>query len=204
MKASRTIPFVVMIGLTVLLGPAFADGETGKTGERKQSDDTEATGSAAPISDFMKATNANRKQKATPSYSNADLQRMFGAPSADPAPSSSGSTEPPETEGAKEAPKDPLTQLLEAQESEKERQSKAEAARQKVAVIEKRIVDLERRTLALRNPLLQRPSAPEDEAARDAWNAADTVGRLEQNAQQLDLAREALETARQELADLRF
>jgi hypothetical protein len=168
----------------------------------------EAEEKAAEESPYAQATNNAKRKAPAKSYTNADLERMFG-PSGDTEKPPEEAT-PAEEEGgeepadsaekpAEEAP-DPLKKLFEDEKKREEHEVKIGEATEKIAAAERRVADLERRALAISNPLLARPTAPEDGA--EEWDAADSVERLEQNEAAIEAAREELEQARAELEQL--
>ena len=78
---------------------------------------------------------------------------------------------------------------------------RVEAAEQRVAAASARVVELEKRLLAIRNPFLPRPELPPEEA--QAWEGLDGAQRAARVEQQLAEARDELAAAEDELMSLR-
>ncbi len=119
------------------------------------------------------------------------------APSSRPEPA----TAKPATVAPEAAPPDPLRWM-------EDRKAREEAARVRLAAAEKavedakaRVVELENRLLAVKNPFLPRPALPPEEAA--AWEGLDGVERAKRVEGQLAEARAELERAQQALAAIR-
>lgn len=121
--------------------------------------------------------------------SNETLERRFGPPdpeSARPAPSRPA----PPARGKGPDVATMVEQHKETEKAAKDAKQKREAA---IAQARARIADLERRLLALRNPLLARPAAPEKNA--EDWQELDTVERVKRFEKELQDARRALAEA---------
>jgi len=109
------------------------------------------------------------------------------------AAAAAGETAPPEP--------DALQQLSDGQAREAKHRTEVMAAQSKVDQAHERIAELEKRVLALRNPLLARPAPPEKE--REEWDRADNEKRVERSIADLEGARNDLTAAEQELARVR-
>ena len=195
---------------TVTLCVALALGAPATSATAGEGERTDApTESEKELSPFIFATGGKSPSSGAKAYSNVDLERMFGAappPAEAPAASGAGATgsatdvEPAEAEPPAEA-KSALDQLLERRTFEQERAQKVADAEQRVADARQRIADLERRVLAVKNPFLARPAAPEEGA--EEWAQGDEAQRLKQAEDQLQAARDGLAEAERELTDLR-
>jgi hypothetical protein len=99
------------------------------------------------------------------------------------------------------AEKDALTWLFEQEAARKEHVAKISEAEQRIVGLRQRVVDLEKRELAIKNPLLARPQPPEEDA--DEWIGATAPERVAQTQVQIEAAKEALAEAERELSSLR-
>ena len=150
-------------------------------------------------SPYVQAATKRPKRPGTKTYSNEDLERMFGGgvPRA-ATPVAEGSPGPA---GTADGAKSPLEQVLEQERLAEERRRQIVAGEKKVAEARQRIVDLERRTLALKNPLWgARPAPPEE--GREEWDQMDGRQRVNQADAQVEAARQDLALAQRELAEL--
>lgn len=112
------------------------------------------------------------------------------------APAKDSSTAP------QEAPaRDPLAALDEQRAAAAGRATAIAAAERDLAEKEALVVELDKRLLAVKNPLLPRPQLPPDEA--EAWKTLDGVGRMRRVESQLATARADVESARSKLDTLR-
>ncbi len=188
-------------------GPALRAAESGAGGETAP-----AAASAEPVNPYLRAARGKPAAGSTAKakvYSNEDLVKLFGAPPEEPgaegeAPDaesrgaeSPGATPPP---GAEEGP-DPLTKLFDDQRRAQEHAAQVAAAETKVAEARQRIGDLEKRMLAVKNPLLARPAAPQDKA--EEWKHSDGAERVKRTESELEQAQAALARAEAELEQLR-
>ncbi len=139
-------------------------------------------------------------------YTNADLEKMFDIvaeedreqPAAKPPATAKGS----ETAEPKKTP-DPLTWLRQRQDAQREHTkavSKAEAA---LTAATQQLANLERQSLAARNPFSARPKLSDEEKAirKDGGESAEK--RYERTQELVEKAREAVRAAESELARLR-
>lgn len=142
-------------------------------------------------------------------YTNEDLARLSGSEPAPPSDAPAAAARAGETESGEEPGKAPdaqeeksaLDKLFEREALRKEHQQKVAEAEQRVAAAKERITDLEKRELAIKNPFLARPKAPEEGA--EEWERSDGPQRVKQTEDQLRAAREELAEAERELDELR-
>ena len=128
-------------------------------------------------------------------YTNADLERLFGPPGPAPAEEAGSKQET----GAERA--DPLKLIEEEKQQASDRQAKIAAAEKAVADAEANVRDLEKRILAVRNPLLPRPKLSEEE--EEAQKGMDGAERVKRSQEQLEQARKEVDRAKAELARVR-
>lgn len=194
----RTLTILAAMALLVLPRTALAGSETTSKPEEK----------APAESPIIRAARENRertdKGKEVQVFTNADLDRLFGAP---PPPSAA---EPDQTkatgsDASAQAPaaEDPLKWMADQKAKESEREAQIASAEKKVAEAQDKIASLEQRIRSIRNPLLPPPKPPEDAQAREDWDASNAKGRLEESQSELDRARDELRAAQDELAALR-
>jgi hypothetical protein len=172
----------------------------------------------SPASPFLKATTGDRLPETDKTYTNEDLERLFG-PSPAPAPevaSPEGMVEgaaPPEGAGTPAVPPaegatggsgasgSPLDELEAMHKREAERQEQMTRAEKKVADIESRIAELEKRARSVSNPFLPRTEPPKE--GREEWDKMTGEERAARTQEEITAAREELEQARRELDTLR-
>ena len=153
--------------------------------------------SPAPPADAA-ATDSNPPAKV---YTNEDLERLPPTTKLPPddgspgvvvaaAPEPQAQPEPRRPEPRREAAAAPAEEPV-----------RVEAAEQRVAAASARVVELEKRLLAIRNPFLPRPELPPEEA--QAWEGLDGAQRAARVEQQLAEARDELAAAEDELMSLR-
>ena len=158
------------------------------------------------------AAAAAKRRKRTPgkSFTNEDLQRMYGASTLPPASSGApGATT--ETASAPEGaapsgqtPVDAKAWLAQRQLDEQERQKLITAAEAEVKSLEERLQVLERRALTTTNPFLERPKIdPDKEPENKDWDKIGTKERSERTQKELADVRTKLDNARRKLADAR-
>jgi hypothetical protein len=115
-----------------------------------------------PDNPFLKAARGKPGQPAEDKvYGNEDLERLFGPPPPEEEPAA----EPPAAAVPGEAPPaqpgDPLAELQAQRRKAEERAAAIVEAEKKIADLNERIANLERTKIAIHNPLLARPVAPE-------------------------------------------
>lgn len=89
---------------------------------------------------------------------------------------------------------DPLQAIADARAREADRARRRVEARAEITRLEARVAELERRRLAVRNPLLPPPVVPDE--LRDEWDGWDSVQRDIRTTADLERARAALTAAR--------
>lgn len=138
------------------------------------------------------ASDQQQSDDSTVSFTNDDLERMFGA-------SKAPEKSVPEATAAREgAPSgDPLQALQNEQDKLASQQSQIAAAQARVAEAEARVKVLEQRSAQIANPLLPRPQLSPEEA--EAWKGMSGVQRLAQNQAEIDEAKKAAENAKKDL-----
>ena len=179
------LPFVLALWCTLALAcapvhAAAPEGPEGQTSSQKKEDEKEAAGQQKPGPGKKEAAG----DPAQP-YTNEDLERMFGR---------SRSSRKAEAGSATSGLPAGTKKDEEGLENEKAQVPTRQEAEQQLAAAEARVKDLERRILAVRNPLLPRPQLSTEEA--EASKGLDNVQRLK-------LTQEALEAARKELQEAR-
>jgi hypothetical protein len=146
-------------------------------------------------------------------YTNEDLKRLSAkGPGREettlpPGPASAQATEgdaKPEPPSGEEEEADPLDQLFAREAARKEHAKQVAQAEERVAAAKQQVADLEKRLLAIKNPFLARPKAPEDEEAAAAWEGGGGPERVEQTQGQLEAARAEVAQAERDLAELRL
>jgi hypothetical protein len=189
--------FTAMLSLSIVI-PAMGTEPTGET----ESDQAAADESSEPQrSPLLEATGGKKRSASDKVFTNDDLEKLSGGGSetrkASPRKSSRGDGE------SVAAPKadDALEQMFAKEARRKEHREKIVQAEARVVEAKQRVVDLEKRGLAIKNPLLPRPSAPEEGA--EAWQAGDARQRVDQTTSRLEAAREQVSQAESDLAALR-
>jgi len=159
----------------------------------------------------------DRKDRATEpdkTYTNEDLERLFPEPSSDAekgaddgAARKAGQPDAAEADKGTESPQakqdsagNSLQWLDERKAAQREHQKALAEAGAAVTDAEARVRELEERLRALRNPLLKRPAAPEDDPE---WAGRSTPERVAQTEAELEGARAELTRAQSELDRLR-
>jgi hypothetical protein len=152
-----------------LAGGALAAETKGQAKSKDCTGMTEAQKKAAGCEEenpFLKAARGKGGEP-TPGedkvFGNDDLERLFGPPppveqetAAEPVPAGEGATPPPAP-----APGDALAEIEEQRKQAAERAAAAAEAEKKVSELRDRLASLERAKIAVHNPLLARPEAPE-------------------------------------------
>ena len=221
------ISIFVLLALSVGIGPAVADGE--KAEKKADSEDTtkKATTSAAkegstpPVSSIYRAAQEASAKKQNDDQSvvitNEDLERMMSGLTPEqklqgvyqaerhigaPAPAEAGESQqgtPEQGQKPDPTPESSLEWLKQREEAANERRSENVDLDKQVAELSAKVADLERRLLALRNPLLtRRYSTKKDEEVED-WDELDNVQRVETTQKELDDARAELAEAQAKL-----
>lgn len=222
MKAEHSGSTVVAIFLLVLLirvGPAVAEGEQPEKKADKADKATEKAEEKAPESPIYKAAqdgpakDKGQRDDEAVVITNEDLERMMAGLTpeqklqgvyqaerhiGDPAPTAAG--KPGEaTPGQAQQPEKKAQSSLEWMEERnaaaKENRVEHVDAEKEVAELSAKVAELEKRLLALKNPLLpRRYSDKKDEEAED-WDKMDNLSRVETTQKELDAARAELAAA---------
>jgi len=121
-------------------------------------------------------------------YTNEDLEKLPPLTTLPEDDGSPGVLVAPAREGSSEPRSEPAA----------ETRASVEDAEQRVAAASAQVAELEKRLLAIRNPLLPRPQLPPEEA--QAWEGLDGIQRAGRVEGQLASAREELADAEAELA----
>jgi hypothetical protein len=194
--------------------PASADETKPVEDEGRDDAKTETT-----ESEFVKATTGDKVPEKT-TYTNEDLERLFGPPpEREPEPEVEAS-EDEEGEGESrprprtrpvrakrgdgesaeaEGDGDPMAWIEERRAEEAERRERVAEAEAKVREARERVARLEQTRLRVSNPYLG--IAPEPPEGVSDWNALDNKERLARTVELLDKARQDLRDAEAALAD---
>jgi type IV secretory pathway VirB10-like protein len=144
------------------------------------------------------ATPAPAPKSASTAFTNDDLRRMFGEPVASkPAggeTTGAGSTSSSEGRSA-------LEQMAKDKKAEAEKSDRVAQAEKNLSAAQQRVADLERRALAVRNPLLARPTVSQEE--HKDWDGADAAEHAKLTDADLKKAKEDVEQAKKDLDDAR-
>jgi len=187
-----------LLAVLVLVIPTLAvcsdEREGDATGEKK---------TGPELSPFVLATGGKAGSEPTKVYTNDDLKKLSGGvTSSKPAEAAPSETGEPSEEGSTEAaPGSALDQIFAEEQARKEHAQKIVEAEKRVTASQQKLADLEKRLRAVRNPLLARPEAPEDDP--EAWNNASAAERATMTETQIQAARDEVAQAEQDLAALR-
>jgi hypothetical protein len=185
---------------------AQSDERDSESGSEKGTEDTEE--SKPKVAPFAQATGGKGSTSPGKVYTNEDLARLSGSEPAPPSGAPASGASASETDSGAEqtgasAPKEEksaLDQLFERQALREEHKQQVTKAADRVAAAKERIADLEKRALAVKNPFLARPEAPEEGA--EEWERGNGPQRLKQTEDQLEAARDELAEAERALAEL--
>lgn len=175
-----------LIAGLLVLAPALAADEKAKETEKSKSD---------------------KDKEESLSFTNEDLARRYGGDEEKkPAPETSQSvpsSEQPSTDkpGTDEA--SALEKLFADRDSRKEKVGMIAEAEAAVAAARERVTQLEKKKLAVVNPFLARPAAPEDAADAERWKKMNGAERVAASNSELEEARKALAEAVSALASAR-
>ena len=190
--AAFALALLAMVAL-VVSGPVCIAGDPETDQDRKAS---EAAGSEA------KPDAGKKEPEAGKVYTNADLERLFGAA---PAPKAEEG-KPDDAEaaaGAAPKPPDALRTMQDAQARGKTRQLQAAQVENDVAAKRAEVEMLEQRILRIRNPLLPRPEVDLTPEEREEWKGLTAPQRVDLTQKQLDQARKELAEAEARLEKLK-
>jgi hypothetical protein len=132
------------------------------------------------------------KEDAPLSFSNDDLERMYGKVEPKPAPEAG-----PGADAAPELP-DPLAEVADWQAQRTAAGLRRDQARASVQALEAQVRDFEQRATAVRNPFLPRPAAPPGQ--EENWDELTATQRAARIDAELADLRQQLAKARQEAA----
>jgi hypothetical protein len=221
MKVEHSRTIVVAIFLLTLLigvGPALAEGDQPEKKADKADKATEKAEEKAAESPIYKAAQeaSTKKQKDDEAVviTNEDLERMMSGLTpeqrlqgvyqaerhiGDPAPAAAGKpaeATPGQGQQPDKKPQSSLEWLDERNASAQESRVERVDAEKQVAELSAKVADLEKRLLALKNPLLpRRYSDRKDDEAED-WDEKDNLARVETTQKELDDARAELAAAK--------
>ncbi len=209
MKATRLalVPLLVfgaMFGWAACLAE-----ETGKNPpeqtDKKKADDSKVPKPAAPAPEASaKPAPVQPVVSDEPGYvyTNDDLDRLPPAsPAPRPSPATAKESAPKAGEQRPAGTFDPLKRMQEEQASAAELKTQIAGAEKKVTEGEQKLRDLERRRLAVANPLLAPPQVAPEQAAQ--WKQLSGPERLRATDDEIAQARKELEDAKAELQKLR-
>jgi len=160
----------------LFLAPALASDEKAKEPEKNKTDKEESL-----------------------SFTNEDLKRRYSGgekkESSEATPQSSTSEKTPDDGGAAA-----LKKMFAERDSRKDNAGKVAEAEAAVAAARERVAQLEKKKLAIVNPFLARPAAPEDEEEAERWKAMNGPERVAAADGELVEARKAVAEAESALA----
>jgi hypothetical protein len=208
----------VLVLSLVLAGPAAqaqSDSDKAEKSEKEPSKSDTSSSDKAAKSDEASAASPDKsaaQKKASDKsdvITNEDLERLFGASAAPPPPATAAEGDPKQSPPAgaqvsdpKAGAETPIQQLMDEQASRGEQQKLIAETEAKIAATEKKIKELERDQLAVKNPFFgARPKPSEEEQA--SWDASTTPERLAMIDKALDTARTELKDLQAELARMR-
>jgi hypothetical protein len=204
--ASNLLPWLLVLVLVAFLAPV-AVAEEEKKEEPKTEEKAAEPAKAKPDSPADPVA-SEKTGSEVEVFTNEDLDRLFGGageeetvlPPAEGTPAD-GAVPAEAGPGEPAQPADPLQWMQDRSARAAERQQQIAEAEAAVSAATRRVADLEKRLLALRNPFMARPEIPDDE--REEWDGQGAKERVDSTEEQLQQAREELQTAEQELARLR-
>jgi len=191
LTATAALCAVALFVIAAQIPCAAGDTPSGKDGEAEQ---------ANP---YLQATRNQDRRGEVKVYTNAELRKLYGGESVEPAPAAepsvAGNADPTGTAPA--VATDPLTQLFEQQAQAAQRRNDTVAAEAKVAEARKKVDDIKKATLATKNPFLPRPEVPKEHA--EEWQAASSPDRVAMANRALAQAEADLASSEAELARLK-
>jgi hypothetical protein len=147
------------------------------------------------------AGTAEKEGEPVRTYTNADLERLFGPPQA-PREEQGKDEEAGAAPGAPKPP-DALAAMNDAQARGRMKEMQAAEVEKVIAEKEARIAMLEQRVLRIRNPLLPRPENDLTPEERKEWEGLTAPQRVELTEKQLDQVRKELAEAEARLKELK-
>lgn len=142
------------------------------------------------------------EKEETLTFSNADLERRYGAGTSTKSTESGAKTSTDASDSVATG-QAALDKMFADRASSKEKAVKISQAEAAVAAARARVAQLETKRLEVVNPLLPRPAPPEDPAEAERWKAMNGVERANATKAELDAARQALTEAEAALAAAR-
>lgn len=217
LEQSKTIVLSIFVLLILLVGAgsAVAEGEAPEKKADKKDETADKAEKQAPESPIFKAAEDANKQKDEEAVviTNDDLERMMAGLTPEqklqgvyqaerhigvPAPTASakpGETTPGQGQQPEKKPQSSLEWLEERNTATQENRVEHVDAEQQVAELSAKVTSLEKRLLALKNPLLpRRYSDKTDEEDKD-WDQKNNLQRVEETQKELDDARAELAAA---------
>ena len=202
MRATRLALVLLLASGVMFGGAACLAEEAGKsppeqTGEKK-ADDAKAGKPASPAQEApAKPAPVQKLVSDEPGYvyTNDDLDRIPPAsPAPRPSPATAKEAAPKAGEKRPAGPPDPLKRMQEEQASAAELQTQIAGAEKKVTEGEQKVRDLERRRLAVANPLLAPPQVAPEQAAQ--WKKLSGPERVRATDDEIAQAQKELEDAK--------
>jgi hypothetical protein len=165
-----------------------------------QSADETSEGSKSETKGSAAQEQPKKEEPAT--YTNEDLERMFGPP--EPAPSKEPAVEKDKAQAPKggAALPDPLATIKDDAAREEMRKKLTAEAQSEIAAKTAEIKKLEQRVLRIKNPLLPRPEADMTPEELAEWNGLDSATRVKATEERLEKARAELSEAEARLEKL--
>ncbi len=225
-ERSRTafVSIFVLLVLLIAIGPVAAEGE--KTEEKKDSAGKAAKPatkpeSPAPVSSIYQAARGGSEAEQTDEGSvvitNEDLERMMAGLTpeqklqgvyqaerhiGDPAPAAGAKpveAAPGQEQQPDQKPQSSLEWMEERNAAAKENRVEHVDAETQVAELSAKVANLEKRLLALKNPLLPRRYSDKTDPEAEDWDQKDNLERVETTQKELDEARAELAAAQAKL-----
>jgi hypothetical protein len=196
---------LVLLGSVASHGASEKDGK--KDGEAPPKKPAAATKTATtPQSPYAAAAGKKAEAGATLSFSNDDLESMYGkpepaAPAPTPAKAASKPTDGAKTDRAKTA--DPLAAMEDAKAREAERRQRVADATTALESARAEVARLEKQVLAIKNPFSARAELSDEEKAKRFEGQESASARLARTEKMLDEARQRLAEAERGLAEAR-
>jgi len=210
---TTVVSIFVLLILLVGIGSAVADGEAPEKKADKTDETAKEAEEQAPESPIFKAAqDANKQQdEGAVVITNDDLERMMAGLTPEqklqgvyqaerhigvPAPAGKpGEATPGQGQQPDKKPQSSLEWMEERNAAAQENRVEHVDAEQQVAELSAKVASLEKRLLALKNPLLpRRYSEKTDEEDKD-WDQKDNLQRVETTQKELDSARAELAAA---------
>jgi hypothetical protein len=214
---TTVVSIFVLLILLVGAGPAVADGEAPEKKADKTDETAKEAADPAPVSPIFKAAqdaSANQqKDDAAVVITNDDLERMMAGMTpeqklqgvyqaerhiGDPAPAAAAKpaeATPGQGQRAEKKPQSSLEWMEERNAAAQENRVEHIDAEQRVAELSAKVASLEKRLLALKNPLLPRRYSDKKNEETEDWDKMDNLSRVETTQKELDDARAELAAA---------